>query len=255
MTDPVTTTSSMSLEPIGVVHSCYGEKFGIPRQPGLAPSARSRIEVLPPYDRDEAFRGIEDFSHLWIIFAFHANGRTHWVPTVRPPRLGGNRRLGVFATRSPFRPNPLGLSAVRFEGLRREGKKLYLELSGGDFLDGTPVLDIKPYIPYADRQDEATGGFAQQAPETRLEVRWSEEATRSLEGLARNDALALKKLVQESLGLDPRPAYIRDDREFACLLDGWNLRWRIDDQGVQVLCCSEKIATGNILTKKVGQIN
>ena len=136
--------TDFTFHPIGVIRSCFTEKFGIPRQPGLVPAARATLEVFSPYDRDEAFRNLDEFSHLWVIFVFHGIPAGKWRPTVRPPRLGGNRRTGVFATRSGFRPNPIGMSAVSLEGIRRHNGKLLLELSGIDLLDRTPVLDIKP---------------------------------------------------------------------------------------------------------------
>ncbi|MCK5844265.1 MAG: tRNA (N6-threonylcarbamoyladenosine(37)-N6)-methyltransferase TrmO, partial [Victivallales bacterium] len=131
----------MNIEPIGIIHSCFKEKFGIPRQSRLIQSATATLELIAPYNVEEALRGIEEFSHLWIVFAFHESVCEKFQPTVRPPRLGGNTRVGVFATRAPFRPNPIGLSVVELKGVN----KTTLELAGGDFLDGTPVLDIKPY--------------------------------------------------------------------------------------------------------------
>ena len=130
----------VALEPIGIVHSCFKEKFGIPRQAGLVREARATLELLPPFDRPEAVRGLESFSHIWIVFIFHANCRQSWKPTVRPPRLGGNRRMGVFASRSGFRPNPLGISAVELAALRFPDNRVVLDIRGGDLLDGTPVV-------------------------------------------------------------------------------------------------------------------
>ena len=150
--------------PIGVIHSCFKEKFGIPRQPGLVPAARAVLELLPPYNRAEAVRGLEGFSHIWVSFVFHACLDAPWKPTVRPPRLGGNRRLGVFATRSTHRPNPIGLSAVELERIETGPGRVLLHLKGADLMDGTPVLDIKPYLPYSDVIPGATGGFAAEAP-------------------------------------------------------------------------------------------
>ena len=161
-----------TFHPIGVIRSCFTEKFGIPRQPGLVPAARATLEVFSPYDHDEAFRDLDEFSHLWVLFVFHGIPAAKWRPTVCPPRLGGNRRTGVFATRSGFRPNPIGMSAVSLEGIRRQNGKLLLEMSGVDLLDRTPVLDIKPYLPYADALSGAFGGFADRPPEGNLPVAW-----------------------------------------------------------------------------------
>lgn len=156
---------SVTFEPIGVIRSCFREKFGIPRQAGLVAEAPATLEIMAPYNRAEAFRGLAEFSHVWIVFLFHDINRDGWRPTVRPPRLGGNKRVGVFATRSGYRPNPIGLSAVALEKITQESGKLRLHLTGGDFLDGTPVLDVKPYVPYADRLPAATGGFAAAPPQ------------------------------------------------------------------------------------------
>ena len=164
---------SFRFDPIAIVHSCFKEKFGIPRQAGLIPEARGSLEVLPPYDRPEAFRELEGYSHLWLLWVFDAlqpeleTTAPGWRPTVRPPRLGGNRRVGVFASRSPFRPNPIGLSLVRLLAIDYATPGISLQLQGLDLLEGTPVLDINPYLPYADRAAEARAGFAPEAPRWR----------------------------------------------------------------------------------------
>ena len=192
--------------PIGVIHSCFGEKFGIPRQAGLAPAATATLELLPPYAMPEAVRGLEEFSHLWLIFVFHGIPDGQWQPTVRPPRLGGRQRLGVFATRSPFRPNAIGLSAVRLERIAIDRGRVTLHLSGVDLLDGTPVLDIKPYLPYADSLPDAVGGFAAQAPDGGLTVEFSPEAEAVC---AVWPGGGLRELIVQVLSHDPRPAYER----------------------------------------------
>jgi tRNA (adenine37-N6)-methyltransferase len=195
----------MNIEPIGVIHSCFKEKFGIPRQAGLVKSATAVLELLPPYNVKDALRGIEDFSHLWIVFVFHESICDKFQPTVRPPRLGGNTRAGVFATRSPFRPNPIGLSVVELKGVNGTT----LELAGGDFLDGTPVLDIKPYIPYADSIPGARGGFAGGAPEPVNTVVFVPEVENVFQTLEKTE----QQLIRDMLGFDPRPAYQADDPE------------------------------------------
>jgi tRNA-Thr(GGU) m(6)t(6)A37 methyltransferase TsaA len=213
--------------PIGIVRSCFAEKFGIPRQPGLVPAARATLEILPPYDRDEAVRGLDAFSHLWIVFVFHANPQDRWQPTVRPPRLGGNRRIGVFATRSGFRPNPIGMSVVTLEGLRRDKGRMLLDLSGIDLLDRTPVIDIKPYLPYADAIPEAVGGFADRHPGEAAALTFSDgarEACRHLE----DDYPGFGELLRQVLSADPRPAYADRQRhrtEFGLRLYDVNVRW------------------------------
>jgi tRNA-Thr(GGU) m(6)t(6)A37 methyltransferase TsaA len=190
--------------PIGVVRSCFREKFGIPRQPGLASAARATLELLPPYNQPAAVRGLEGFSHLWLVFAFHGIPAGRWQPTVRPPRLGGNRRLGVFATRSTFRPNPIGLSAVKLERIATDHGKVVLHLAGVDVLDGTPVLDIKPYLPYADCIPTATGGFATEVPPSGLAVEFSPAAAAFCAALPVGDP---RELITQLLRQDPRPAY------------------------------------------------
>jgi tRNA-Thr(GGU) m(6)t(6)A37 methyltransferase TsaA len=209
---------------IGTIRSCYGEKFGIPRQPGLVKSAVATLELLPPFNMPDAVRGLEDFSHVWIIFLFHQSAREQWKATVRPPRLGGNERVGVFASRSNFRPNPIGLSVVELQEI--EGTTL--KLGGGDFLDGTPVLDIKPYIPYADCIRGAHGAFADAAPEPVNRVEFSDEAEHALQTLENKNRPALRQLVCDMLAYNPRPAYQADDpdRVFGTRVFDLEVRWR-----------------------------
>jgi tRNA-Thr(GGU) m(6)t(6)A37 methyltransferase TsaA len=219
--------NEVTLEPIGVVRSCFGGKFGVPRQPGLCPSAWGSLVFHPPYRSLEAVRGMEGFSHLWLIFGFHETLAHGWHPTVRPPRLGGNQRLGVFATRSTFRPNGLGLSLVRLEGIDTASPAAPVLLLGGlDLIDGTPVFDVKPYLPYAESPADATGGFAQEAP-PRLEVTVASTAAAAFKSLP----LRTQALIQEALALDPRPATQTHDadRVFGAVLGGFNVRFMIAD--------------------------
>ena len=174
----------VAISPVGIIESPYREKFSVPRQSGLASNVSSRIRILPPYDTEDAFRGIGEFSHLWLIFGFSLIEDHSFRPLVRPPRLGGNTRVGVFASRSPFRPNSLGLSSVRNGGVSRDGGKLYLTVFGADLVSGTPVYDIKPYIRFSDSHPDAVSGFAREEP-VRLEVRFSDEALSELEALGR----------------------------------------------------------------------
>jgi tRNA (adenine37-N6)-methyltransferase len=222
--------------PIGIVHSCFTEKFGIPRQPGLVPAARATLEILPPYDRNEAFRGLNDFSHLWILFVFHGIGNRNWQPTVRPPRLGGNTRVGVFATRSGFRPNPIGMSSVVLEGVRRDHGKLVLELSGVDVMDQTPVLDIKPYLPYADIIPHAVGGFASAAPRSSLSIDFTARARQAC-SMLENTYPGFCDLVSQVLKADPRPAYVgkhSGKSEFGLRLYDVNVRWTVRQNTIVV---------------------
>lgn len=227
---------NFSFTPIGIVHSPFKEKFGVPRQPGIAPAARATLELLPPYDRDEALEGLAGFSHVWIVFVFHATAGQGWSPTVRPPRLGGNVRVGVFASRSTFRPNPIGLSVVELAGFGREDGRLVLHLRGADLIDGTPVLDIKPYVPYVDSLPNAAGGFAAGAPEVRLAVRFTPHAEAQV--AARGQAHPqLRELITQVLGADPRPAYHEDEqteRIYGMRLLDFDLRWRVEE-GVAVV--------------------
>ncbi len=218
-------------EPIGIIHSCFKEKFGIPRQAGLVPAARASLELLPPYNRPEAVKGLEDFSHLWVLFVCHQCLRDGWTPTVRPPRLGGNRRVGVFASRSPSRPNPLGMSAVELLGIEQAADSLRLHLRGVDMMDGTPVVDIKPYLPYADALPTARAGFAPAAPKPAQRIGFSAPAREFLEGLEHAQAEELRELIVQVLEQDPRPAYLAGDprpRSFGMHLCEVNVRWTVD---------------------------
>ena len=197
---------SVQFEVIGVIHSCYKEKFGIPRQPGLVRAQTATLELLPPYNRPEAVKGLEGFSHIWVSFIFHAVEPGKWSPTVRPPRLGGNERVGVFASRSTHRPNPLGLSVVELGRVVCDAGGVELHLIGADLLDGTPVVDIKPYIPYVDSIPNARAGFATGAPVASLQVAFSAAAQTCLEK-EQGRLPQLRQVISESLAFDPRPAY------------------------------------------------
>lgn len=222
--------SPLTLAPVAIARTPFDEKFGIPRQANLA-AVRGRIELLPPFDRAEAVRGLEGYSHIWLIFVFHGTAAQGWSPTVRPPRLGGNRRLGVFATRSTFRPNPLGLSCVRLERVECDGDAVVLHVSGLDLLDGTPIVDIKPYIPFADCIPEATAALVPDAPR-RCRVVFTPEATATCPP-------AVQDIVREALAHDPRPAYQDDDaREYGVCLAQHNIRFRVNDNTITVLACA-----------------
>lgn len=213
-----------SFPAIGIIHSCFKEKFGIPRQPGLAPLARGQLELFPPYNNPAAISGLDACSHLWIQFVFHANRRDEWKPKVKPPRLGGNKSLGIFATRSPIRPNPIGLSVVKLDGIEQQGDKLWLTLSGIDLLDGTPILDIKPYVPYVDCIATATNDFAP-IPPPHLPVSFSNSAESRLS--AHHDA-SLHELIVQILQQDPRPRYQtpEPERVYGMKLLDVDIRWQ-----------------------------
>lgn len=213
----------MEIRPIAYIRTEFAEKFGIPRQSGLAGSLRGRIVFEPEFRNNDAVRGLEGFSHLWLIWEFSANrGGRPWQPTVRPPRLGGNQHMGVFATRSPFRPNPLGLSCVELESIDsdcHDGPVLIVK--GADLLDGTPIYDIKPYIRYADSRPDAVCGYVDALPERRTAVVLHEELA---ERIPDPEALV------EVLSLDPRPSYHDDpQREYGMSFSGYNVKFKVED--------------------------
>ena len=211
------------------IKSDFREKFGIPRQSGLVEALRAELVFEPEFRNADALRGLEGFSHIWLIWQFSQAVRADWSPTVRPPRLGGNTRLGVFATRSPFRPNPIGLSCVRLEGLRQDPSLgTVLVVSGADLLDGTPIYDIKPYLPYADAHPEAVGGFAAAAPEAKLKV-LIPEAVKAAMPVERLEAL------RGVLALDPRPSYQNDpERVYGMRFAAYNVRFTVDETTLTV---------------------
>lgn len=229
---------SFTFEPIGTIRTVYREKFGIPRQSGLAQGAWGVIELVNHDFYRLATEKLEEFSHLWIVFVFHRHDAKQWKPRIRPPRLGGSKKVGVLASRSPHRPNPIGLSVVKIERIERaQGEVTRIHVSGVDILDGTPVLDIKPYIPYADLVPDATGGWAS-AGISRVEVEWSEPALVDL--AARSHELKLpdlKTIALQTLELDPRPASQRrrmpvgsaeaEGTRYGFMLEGCDVRWEI----------------------------
>ncbi len=214
---------------IARIHNAYDEKFGVPRQSGLADEVESTIVFEEEYRVDEALRGIEEFSHLWLIWAFDRAERDTWSPTVRPPRLGGNQRVGVFATRSPFRPNAIGLSCVRLLGKEKTREGTVLKVAGADLMNGTPIYDIKPYLPYADCKTEATGGFTDRTEKRTVTVKFSEAAR---EKLSPEEEKALRSVLKE----DPRPAYQNDpEREYGFSFGGREVRFRVAGGVLEVI--------------------
>ena len=213
---------------IARIRNEFPTKFGIPRQSGLVPSLRARIVFVPEYRNAEALRGIEEFSHLWLIWGFSEVRQEGWSPTVRPPRLGGNRRMGVFATRSPFRPNPIGLSCVELIEADFNPKNPTLLVGGADLMDGTPIYDIKPYLLTTDCHPEATKGFTQEHEDYQLEVEIPDVIAKKLK------PEKLEKL-REVLAQDPRPAYHHDEeRVYGFPFDGYEVRFRVKSNLVVV---------------------
>ncbi len=228
---------TFAFETIGTLHSCFEQKFGIPRQPGLVPDARAVLVLKPPFSRAENLQGLEGYSHLWLIYVFHAVAARPAKSSVRPPRLGGNRRVGVFASRSYFRPNPIGLSVCELERIEIDEGHGVLHLRGVDILDQTPVLDIKPYLPYADCVPQAQAGWAANSPALRCGVHFSEAADAVLESLPSKERQDLRRLIRQVLSLDPRPAYLhRNDhrRCFGMRLASWDVRWEVRANDVEV---------------------
>ena len=209
---------------IGRIHTDFPTKFGIPRQSGLVDELKGTIIFEPEYRNPDAFRGIEDFSHIWLLWEFSEAVRETWSPTVRPPRLGGNKRLGVFATRSPFRPNAVGLSCVKLEKVElHTDQGPVLHVSGADLMDGTPIYDIKPYLPFADSHPEASGGYTDQTKEYGLQVKISEEIL-SMVSEEKRDAL------KAVLAHDPRPSYQNDlERIYGMEFAGYEVKFRVED--------------------------
>ena len=234
----------MTLKVIAYARNGHTDKFGIPRQSREESPILTRIVFEPEYNVQEALRGIEGFSHLWLLWGFsevqndHAQCAKDWSPTVRPPRLGGNKRMGVFATRSPFRPNPIGLSSVRLVAVEAETGRMELIVSGADVLDGTPIYDIKPYLSFSDSHPEAQNGFAEETKDYGLEVRFGEDLT------AQNlDKTSIKLLrdIEYILSQDPRPAYQDDPaREYKMDYAGWRVTFTVAGNVVHVVKIEKK---------------
>lgn len=220
---------SVNIQVIAKMKSDFPTKFGIPRQSGLVENLRSTIIFEPEYRNSDALRGLEGFSHLWIIWQFSEAVRKDWSPTVRPPRLGGNMRLGVFATRSPFRPNSLGLSSVRILGLDHTAEHgTVIHVAGADLMDGTPIFDIKPYIPYSDCHTDASGGFTETAEDFILEVMFPSELLQTIPDNKRQALIGV-------LSHDPRPSYQSDpNRVYGLSFGGYNIRFTVNKRTLTV---------------------
>ena len=230
---PTENDFNINLTAIGKIVSPYQEKFAIPRQPGIVSAAKGNIILLGNANNIELVRGLEQFSHLWLIFIFHATHDQGWKPLVRPPRLGGNKKIGVLATRSTFRPNPIGMSVVKLEGIREEklsnGKRqVIIDISGLDLLNATPIIDIKPYLPYCDSINSASAGFAQSEPLADLKVYFNEKVAMEL-SKHQQQYPELKQLIYQVLAQDPRPAYKKnkvDQKIYGMSLYQFNIIWK-----------------------------
>lgn len=210
------------INPIAITHSCYQEKFATPRQPGLVTAATGQIELLPPYNHPDAVDGLDNCSHIWLQFVFHECQKQGWKNKVRPPRLGGNEKMGVFATRTTHRPNALGLSVVKLDSIDKDSKGVILNVSGLDLIDGTPIVDIKPYIPYSDSLMDAQYAFAQQAP-SEMPVFFSDKLDDFL-----IEKESFKDLIKQVLAQDPRPAFhqLDENRSYGAKLNKHNVMWQ-----------------------------
>ena len=220
----------MELKVIAHIHNGFKEKFGIPRQSGITKSLISRIVFTPEYRCEESLRGLADFSHVWVIFQFSESIREDWSPTVRPPRLGGNKRMGVFATRSPFRPNPIGLSSLKLIGIEKtKNEGTVLLVTGADLLDGTPIYDIKPYLSFTDSHPDAIGGFADGVLDKGLRVDFPDELLSILPENEREDLIRI-------LENDPRPSYQNDEnRVYGMRFSDKEIRFSVKD-GILTVC-------------------
>ena len=216
------------ITPVAYIRNDFKEKFGIPRQSGRAPSLLSRIVFEKEYRTNEALRGIEGFSHLWLLFSFSQTPEKEFSPTVRPPRLGGNERVGVFASRSPFRPNRIGLSCVKLLGVEKSEEGSVLIVSGADLLDGTPIIDIKPYIPFTDCIENAVGGYADKHQSDCLQVDFPQDLLAKIPHEKQNALI-------ECLADDPRPSYQDEGRIYGMKYADWEVKFRVKDGTLSVL--------------------
>jgi tRNA (adenine37-N6)-methyltransferase len=213
----------MEIKEIGIIHSCFKQKFGTPRQSGLCKNAKGTLEIFKEFSHEDSVRELESFSHIWVLFHFHKV--KSWNPTVRPPRLGGTKKVGVFASRSPFRPNPIGMSILKLEGIERKNGQIFINISGLDVLDQTPVLDIKPYIPSIDSRLDAKSG-------------WQEKEFKKIETIKFSPDLKIENpdLIREVISLDPRPAHQKNlDKNYKLKIGDQDVHWRIKNNQVEIL--------------------
>lgn len=235
--------SDLTLTPVAIIHTPYKEKFSVPRQANLVQDGTGIVELLPPYNTPEAVRGLEQFSHIWLIFQFDKILTGKWQLTVRPPRLGGNQRIGVFASRATHRPNPLGLSKVALKQIECRDGKVLLHLGSVDLVDGTPIFDIKPYVAYADSEPHAQSGFAQEKPQTHLNVIFSEAAQSAVQKQVKLRP-HFQRFITEVLQQDPRPAYQQgqyNERIYGVNLYEFNVRFQFVDENTVCVIDIERV--------------
>ncbi len=227
-------TNHYSIEKIGEIHSPYQEKFAVPRQPQLVPSANCEVQLHGKANHIDTVRGLEQFSHLWLLFLFDQNIDAGWKPTVRPPRLGGNEKIGVFASRATFRPNHIGMSLVKLKSIEVHQNNVVLKIGNADLVNGTPIIDIKPYIPYADSMPDATAGYAQHPPQS-IPVEIND--TLAAPFLTNSESKHKLAVIKEVLAQDPRPAYKQkqlDTKEYGVALFEFNVRFKVNGQRLTV---------------------
>ncbi len=245
-------SSQHAFEPIGLIHSCYQQKFAVPRQSGAVPEATATIELHGDAAVPESVRRLETFSHIWVLFVFDQHLDAGWRPTVRPPRLGGNRRVGVFASRAPHRPNPIGMSAVRLQKIECDSSGVCIHVLGGDFLDGTPVLDIKPYLPYSDAIPDADSGFAPGLTPTHT-VTFTEQAEQQLHAAHASDTDRIRRIIEQTLAYNPRPAIQRvptQNKPFATRMCGLDIHWFATGNNAIRVCTVKQLRTPHCREKQ-----
>lgn len=238
-------SSLLQYRPIGFVSSPFKQKFAIPRQPNLVREAKGQVILEKEFASRDSLREIEAFSHIWLLFHFHATAEQGWTPTVQPPRLGGKTRVGVFASRSPFRPNAIGMSVVELLDISEKEGQLVINVAGIDLLDGTPILDIKPYVPYADSIEDAAGGFAESPPGSEMTVRFSAEAESSLDEF-KADYPELRQFITAILRQDPRPAWRvkeQDEKRYGMSLYDLNIKWELTQEAITVISINRETAS------------
>jgi tRNA-Thr(GGU) m(6)t(6)A37 methyltransferase TsaA len=236
-------TNSVNFNVIGTIDSPYKEKFAIPRQPGIVTAAQGQLRLTGSANNADLVRGLEQFSHIWLLFIFHGTQSQGWKPLVRPPRLGGNKKLGVFATRSTFRPNPIGMSVVKLDHIEQQGSQVILHINELDLLDGTPIVDIKPYVPYADIIENAQGSYAQEKPNVNIIVEFSKQANSAIKNF-HHYYPKLQDLIEQVLSQDPRPAYKQknsDDKIYGMALYDLNINWQMTSSTILNVISIEKI--------------